>query len=299
MAGFDFSTRHIRYFVCTAELGQVSLAAQELNITQSAITTAIKQLEQKLQTQLFIRQASGMLLTGSGQSFLNHCYDILNSVSACQDIRHQGNEVEGVLRVAATYTVMGYFLPYHVQRLQRLYPHIVFSLHELPRVHIEEGLLCGELDVGVLLSSNVHNPQLSVFPFLHSARHLWVGQQHRLLQQEQVDFDDLVAEPYIVLTVDEASDTARAYWQQNHFSPNIILQTSSIEAVRSMVANGQGVSILSDAVHRPWSLEGRRINRIKLTSPVPPMSLGVAVCAQRAQSVAQQVFCDYFVRRMG
>lgn len=51
----------------------------------------------------------------------------------------------------------------------------------------------------------------------------------------------------------------------------MILRTSSVEAMRSMVANGSGVAILSDMVYRPWSLEGRRIETIMLLDAVPAM----------------------------
>ncbi|MCP2040012.1 DNA-binding transcriptional LysR family regulator [Neisseria sp. HSC-16F19] len=298
MGQLDFSTRHLRYFVCTAELGQVSQAAQELNITQSAVTAAIKELESRLQTRLFDRRPGGMVLTDSGREFLNHCYQILNSVAACRGL-NQIQETAGVLRVAATYTVLGYFLPFHLQRLRQLYPHLHIQLRELARVDIEAGLLAGDLDVAVLLSSNVHNADLAVHSFLDSKRHLWVGAGHRLLQQAQVDFADLLDEPYIMLDVDESAATTLAYWQQAGARPRVVLQTSSVEAVRSMVGNGSGISILSDTVYRPWSLEGQKIHKITLNSPVPDMSLGVAWRADVPLTPVQQLFCDYFIRRLG
>ena len=56
----SFSIRQIRYFVATAELGQISRAAVELSISQSAITTAIRDLEKTVNSQLFIRSPGGM-----------------------------------------------------------------------------------------------------------------------------------------------------------------------------------------------------------------------------------------------
>lgn len=297
MVQLDFSTRHLRYFVCTAELGQVSQAAQELNITQSAVTAAIKELESRLQTRLFDRRPNGMVLTDSGRAFLNHCYQILNSVAACRSLNQAQAAVGGVLRVAATYTVLGYFLPFHLQRLRQLYPQLHIQLSERSRVDIEAGLLGGDLDVAVLLSSNVHNADLAVQAFHNAKRHLWVGAGHRLLQQAQVDFADLQGEPYIMLDVDESANTALHYWRRAGAEPNVLLQTSSVEAVRSMVGNGSGITILSDTVYRPWSLEGQKIHKITLKSPVPDMSLGVAWRAGAVLSPAQQLFCDYFTRR--
>jgi hypothetical protein len=63
--------RQLKYFVATAELGQISQAAIQLTISQSAVTNAIKELEDSLGTRLFMRTASGMTLTNTGRRFLN------------------------------------------------------------------------------------------------------------------------------------------------------------------------------------------------------------------------------------
>ncbi len=291
-----FSIRQVRYFVSTAELGQISQAARQLNITQSAITAAIRELESRLDTTLFQRLPHGMALTEAGKYFLNHCYDILNSVDACTQIRYWDNDVSGQLTVAASYTVMGYFLPYHMQRLSKLYPHLQIRLLEWPREQIESALLTHEIDVAVLLSSNVDNPALVVRPIHQSQRQLWVASGHELLQQTEVGLAEVAQQPYIMLTVDEAEQTAWRYWRALGQEPQVYLRTSSVEAVRSMVANGSGVAILSDMVYRPWSLEGRRITTIPLSQAIPPMTLGLAWAQdEHTVSPAKQVFCDYFI----
>ena len=66
--------------------------------------------------------------------------------------------------------------------------------------------------------------------------------------------EDVARYPYVLLTVDEADETTRQYWGE--LRPQVFVETSSIEAVRSIVANGNGVTILSDMVYRPWSLGG-------------------------------------------
>ncbi len=76
----SLTLRQIRYFVATAEIGQISQAAIHLNISQSAVTTAIKELEHILGSLLFQRSAQGMTLTDAGRHFLNRAYVILRSV---------------------------------------------------------------------------------------------------------------------------------------------------------------------------------------------------------------------------
>lgn len=272
----SISLKQIRYFIATAEAGQVSQAAVNLSISQSAITTAIRDLEASVGATFFDRSPHGMELTVAGRQFLLHAYDIMAKIEEAQQLRHVTAEVRGRLTIAATYTVIGYFLPYHMDRLSRLFPELELQFFELNRESIEEGLLTNRYDIAVLLTSNILNPGLATEKLLSSHRRLWVPAKHRLLSSGPVGLREVAEEPYIMLTVDEASHTSLKYWSQTPYQPKIILRTSSVEAVRSMVSNGQGVAVLSDMVHRPWSLEGRRVETITLSDPVPSMDIGLA-----------------------
>ena len=99
-----------------------------------------------------------------------------------------------------------------------------------------------------------------------------------------------------MLTVDEAAHSSMKYWNANNCSPDIRLRTSSVEAVRSLVANGQGVTILSDMVYRPWSLEGRRIETVPTNVEIPTMDVGLAVQRAGTLSAAGQAVRDYLVK---
>ncbi|PYE26064.1 DNA-binding transcriptional LysR family regulator [Rhizobium sp. PP-CC-3A-592] len=288
------SLRQLRYFIATAELGQISLAAVNLSISQSAITTAVKELEHIVGVSLFLRTPQGMDLTEPGRQFLSHAYEIVKKVDEATHLNFVSSAVEGTLSVAATYTVIGYFLPLHIERLRRLFPKLDIQFFEQNRESIEEGLLTNRYDISVLLTSNILNPALMTEKLLGSARRLWVPAQHHLLRRDVVSLRDIAEEPYIMLTVDEAAQSALKYWSTSPYQPRVILRTSSVEAVRSMVANGLGVAILSDMVHRPWSLEGRRIETISVNDPVPPMDVGLSWRKNMELSPAIMAFRSYF-----
>jgi DNA-binding transcriptional LysR family regulator len=76
--------------------------------------------------------------------------------------------------------------------------------------------------------------------------------------------------------------------------PKTKLRTSSVEAVRSMVANGQGVTILSDMVYRPWSLEGKRLETVATDVLTPSMDVGLAWSRTVDFTEPMQVLRDYF-----
>ncbi|MBO3277910.1 LysR family transcriptional regulator [Pseudomonas schmalbachii] len=289
-----FTLRQVRYFVATAEIGQISQAAINLHISQSAVTSAIQELESLLGATLFTRTAQGMILTDNGRHFLNHAYSILRSVEDALNSPLPDTHISGSMNVAASYTVMGYFLPHHLQRLAQAYPDLQVHLHEQERVDIELGLLDGRYDMAVVLTGNLTEPQIAAETLFSSTRRLWLPVRHPLSERTAVGLADVASEPYIMLTVDEAGQSSMRYWAASGQQPKVILNTSSVEAVRSMVANGSGVAILSDLVYRPWSLEGKRIETLSLIDPVPSMSVGLAWLRDREFTPAMKAFREYF-----
>lgn len=288
------SFKQLRYFVATAEMGQVSQAAVALSISQSAVTTAIKELEMTVGTDLFLRTPHGMEMTETGRRFLAQAYEILAKIDEALTLTSPQHEIRGTIAVAATYTVLGYFLSYHLGRIRRLYPDLEIKLYEMNRETIEEGLLTNRYDIAVLLTSNLMNPDIASETLLSSTRRVWTCSRHPLLDAGEVSFAQIAREPYIMLTVDEAAQTTQKYWNGSLVRPKVLLRTSSVEAVRSMVADGQGITVLSDMVYRPWSLEGKRIETINPSDPVPPMDVGLAWARGLEMTPVLTVFRDYF-----
>ncbi|GHG90484.1 LysR family transcriptional regulator [Pseudodonghicola xiamenensis] len=286
--------RHLKYFVATAESGQVSRAANLLAISQSSVTGAIRDLETELGTDLFLRTSHGMELTEAGREFLASAREILQKLDEATKLTRRHSTVSGVISLAASYTVIGYFLPYHLDRLQHLYPGLEVRLSELNRESIEEGLLSNRFDMAVVLTSNLNNPELESETLLKSTRRLWVPNNHPFQRRGKASFEEIAQEDYIMLTVDEAAHTTMKYWSMTSFQPRVKLRTSSVEAVRSMVANGQGVTMLSDMVYRPWSLEGKRIGTLTTDKEIPSMDVGLAWRRGIEFSRPVSVLVDYF-----
>ena len=290
------SLRQIRYFIATADRGQVSLAATEVNVSQSAITAAIQQLEADLGVSLFTRHNAGLALTMEGTRFLQHARNIMAAVNAAETAPLSGlSTISGTVRLGVTYTVAGYFLPRHYARFIRTYPNIKVEISELPRQQIEDKLNSGALDLAVMLVSNIHDrTHLAYETLLRSKRRLWLPVEHELLRAETITLEDISKFPYVMLTVDEANRTAGLYWKKITLKPNVIFKTSSVEAVRSMVADGIGVTILSDMVYRPWSLEGQRIEMRSITADIPTMDVGLAWRKAAKQSPATAILREFF-----
>lgn len=295
------SIKQVRYFIAAADAGQVSQAAIDLNVSQSAVTAAIKQLEVDLGVLLFKRLPTGVSLTAEGGRFLLHARNIMAAVNAAARAPlSEDSALTGTVRIGVSYTVAGYFLPRHYTRFWRSYPRIRAELYELPRDDIEAGLKDGSLDLAVMLVSNLQDRKhLAHETLLRSRRRLWLPVEHPLLAAETVTLADVAREPYVMLTVDEANETAARYWKPTGLRPEIVFKTSSVEAVRSLVADGIGVTILSDMVYRPWSLEGQRIEQRSVMAEIPTMDVGIAWNPTRAAAPATRTFHDFLSLSFG
>src|SRR5690606_778891 len=109
---------------------------------------------------------------------------------------------------------------------------------------------------------------------VRSRRRVWTGASHPLARQTIATLEDIAAHPYIMLTVDDADAAALRHWPDTP-ALQVAMRTSSLAALRGLVAYGFGVSILSDLVYRPWSLEGKKIVAIPISAPVAPMDVGL------------------------
>ncbi|MBN7735710.1 LysR family transcriptional regulator, partial [Klebsiella pneumoniae] len=101
-----------------------------------------------------------------------------------------------------------------------------------------QGLLDGQFDMAVVLTANLTHADIVSEILFNSERRLWLPSHHPLCERGAVSLADVAQEPYILLTVDEAEHSAMRYWEQAGQTPKVRLRTSSVEAVRSMVANG-------------------------------------------------------------
>jgi len=297
----SFSLRQIRYFVAAAQSGQLSRAAIELNVSQSAVTTSIQQLEEILGITLLARSSTGVTLTPDGEQFLRHAQDILATVDVAQHFqRRSRQEITGSVRVGITYTVAGYFLAPLLARFHRVYPDIAVALEEGPKRTVERAVANGPYDLGLTMTQDTYDrqdsEQLKYKTLYRSSRRLWLSANHPLLEKETVGFQDVAKVPYIALTVDGAWEYAQRYWDSLPCRPKVIFKTSSLEAIRTMVGSGMGVTILSDMIYRPWSLEGDRIETRDIAGRVPTVDVSISFAADRKLSLPARTFSTFLQR---
>lgn len=274
----SLSVKSVRYFIAVAEAESITGATQTLNISQSVITEAVKSLEAELGVQLFVRHARGMELTHAGHQFLRHAHQILTAVrNAQQALSARPDSKTGVLNIGVTSLMTGYFLPYLLDHYKRVYPKVEVRVIEDQRDYIEHLLVNGELDVAVLIVSNVENSQaIETEALIKTAWRLWLPANHSLRGLGSISLQEIADDAMIMLKVDELEDNTTAFWRAAGLRPNTVMRTASVEAVRSLVDTGAGLAILPDVLYRPWSLDGDRIEVRKILGELPTVDIGIA-----------------------
>jgi DNA-binding transcriptional LysR family regulator len=270
--------RQIRHFIAVAETGSISAAAQAVFISQSTLTAAIQQLEEEIGVSLFNRHAKGMSLTHQGHQFLRQAHLILATVdNAKRSLQQCTDQISGTLTIGVSSLVAGYYLANLLTRFQRAYPNVSLRVMEDERPYIEHLLLNGEIDVAVLILSNLEDRHaLQTEVLTHSPQRLWLPARHPLLERDDIALADVAAESLIELNVDEMDRNAQRIWAEAGLRPCISLRSASTEAVRSLVAAGLGVAIQPDMTYRPWSLEGDIIEARSVVDLTRTLDVGLA-----------------------
>jgi DNA-binding transcriptional LysR family regulator len=272
-----FTLRQLQFFIAVAEQGTVSRAAQNLSISQSSVTEAIKELEQDLGVELFERHPRGLNITHKGHQFLRHATKILANVSdARRTFLDEPAMMGGRLQLGVTSLVAGYVLSDILARYRRAYPGVEVSAIEDNGDYLEHLLVGGKLDVAVMVTSNLRDRTALQSEILEvSAYRLWMPLGHPLSGADIIGIADIASEPLIMLTVDEIEENMGKLLAALGARPHVAFRTRSVEAVRSLVATGAGVALLPDLVYRPWSLEGDRIESRDVSGSLPVVQVGM------------------------
>jgi DNA-binding transcriptional LysR family regulator len=270
-----FTFRQVQYFVLTAELGSISGAATAARISQSAITESIRQLEEQVGSALFSRHARGIALTYEGHRFLRHAKLIISTVKDAEDaFTARIDNVSGTLRLGVTNLVAGYFLSDILARFRRVFPEVSVEVIEDHRRYIEHLLISGELQLALMVISNIEEQfALSVDPLMRSRFRVWVSPKNGLADKSRVKSSDLRDQKLIQLANDDLLESISGWLQGEELIDRVFLRTTSVEAVRSLVGTDAGVAIMPDLAFRPYTLEGDRLE----ARPVEGLSITLDV----------------------
>lgn len=235
----------LEYFTKVAEQLSYSRAAEELFISQSALSKAILALEKELQTHLIVRKGKSIELTEKGQAFYECAKDIINYWnSRLGRFEKEQFEPASVIRLGLPPTAGAMFFHKIIGIFRKNNPDSEIILEESPSKKIEKMVLDYELDLGVVIGE-VDHPQLNRQKALTSEAVLLIASDHPLAQKETVCFSDLNDQPFVSISKDYMFyDEVAGKLREAGVQPKEIFESSHWELLFEMVKDGQACCIL-------------------------------------------------------
>lgn len=269
--------KQFRYFLAVSETASVAAAARMINIAQSAMTKSVQELEESLGVRLFERSSRGMVLTQEGHRFQASARKVIAAVAeAGQLARGRVETLTGSLTIGVTSLVAGYYLAELFARFQRSHPSVTVSVVEDSPQFLEHLLINGEVDLAIMVSNALGDPQALVVEVLTSSpNRAWMASNHVLAERPELTLAECAAHPQIVLEADRVESVLSVLWSRHGLHPHVLMRTSSLEAVRSLVGIGAGITLLPDFLYRPWTLDADHIEVRNLRDAVPSIDVGL------------------------
>jgi DNA-binding transcriptional LysR family regulator len=238
----------LRVFRAVAHHANFRRAAEELFITQPAVTQQIKALEEELETRLFDRTGGKVRLTVAGEVLLRNAVASEAVLArAVEEIGSLSGEVRGALRIASSTTIAQYVLPRLLAGFARQHPAVRLELESTNTQHVVQAVLSGEAPIG-LIEGPAHRHDLRVERWLEDELVLVVPSQHRWAQK-QISLDTLEATALLVRERGSGTREVLESTLKRAGIPiarqQIAMELGSTEALLASVEAGLGISFVS------------------------------------------------------
>jgi LysR family transcriptional regulator, cys regulon transcriptional activator len=228
--------------------------ANALFTSQSGVSKHIKDLEDELGVELFVRKGKRLLgLTEPGQELVGIVERILLDTQNIKKLGEQfSNKDKGQLSVATTHTQARYALPKVVTKFKKEFPKVNLVLHEASPTEIVAMLLSGQADIGIATEALQDSDELSTFPYYSWHHGVVVPAGHHLEGERKLTLEAIAEFPIITYQkgftgrgrIDEAFSQAK-------IEPEIVMAALDADVIKAYVELGLGIGIIASMAFEP------------------------------------------------
>ncbi|MEU0402375.1 LysR family transcriptional regulator [Streptomyces sp. NPDC006197] len=290
-----FTLVQLRYFLVAAERGSMTEAAAELHIAQSAVSTAVHNLEQDLRTQLFIRRRGrGLTLTPAGERLRQQAQDLLARAREVErEARGGGGPLSGPVAVGCFVTLAPHYLPALFSECTRRHPGIELDVMEGESDQLVQALAAGRVDFALTYDLGLSaEPDLRAETVARAPAYVIVPADHPLAGRDGVELAELSAEPLVLLDLPHSRDYFRSLLAATGTAPDVRYRTRSYETVRSLVARGLGYSVLNQRPATSQTYGGGEVAELRLRDGGPPLEVKIASVASVTPTARARAVMD-------
>ena len=281
-----------RVFKEVAETGNISLAAKNLYISQSAVSQSIKQLETALQARLFSRSPRGVTLTSEGQMLYEYVRSALSLLSTGEDKLSQAQQLLlGTLTIGASDTVTSLFLTPYLETFHRKHPGIRLKIVSGRSAKVLSLLKSGVVDIA-FASSPSDKSNLLDFPCFETNSVFVAGSGYPCDFDHVYSLQEIAAFPLILL---ERKASSRVFLEQYFLKRGVTLtpeiELSSRSLLVDMAAIGLGVAGVTEEFVRR-DLEKGSIRVLKTDFEIPSRTVDMCTLREVSPTAAASRFIE-------
>jgi len=289
----DIDLLQLEQFVAVARAKNVTRAAEELHLSQSALSRAIQKLEEQLGQPLFERKPREVVLTDFGELLLESAKEILKLVEDRFSYLSEAGQ-QGRIRLGAIPTIAPYFLPRLLREFSTEHPNISVLVQEDTTDSLIKRCSHGELDLAIL-AEPVIAKYLETESLFDEELLLVVPDGHPLASRDEITPESVDAYPFVLLNEAHClSDSIASFCRQQSISPVTVERITQLTTVQELVALGHGVSLIP-AMARQLDPSDRRVYR-SFHAPKPERTVAMMWNPYRYQSKWVEALKDHLRR---
>lgn len=239
-----YSLKQVQVFLNVARYENISKAAQDLSMSQSAVSSALSDFERHYDIQLFDRTGKKLQLNELGRALRPQAQALFEQAQAFEQHLQQQNTIPG-LRVGATLTIGNYLAAGLMAQYMKQYGGAQVQLHVANTAIISEQVRNFELDIG-LIEGELQSPELNVIPWLEDELVVFCSPTHPLAKRKKLNDKDLLDASWILR--ESGSGTRQTFDRAMAgllSQITVSLELEHTEAIKRAVEADLGISCLS------------------------------------------------------
>ncbi|MEB3753081.1 LysR family transcriptional regulator [Acinetobacter sp. MD2(2019)] len=274
-------------FIKVMETGSISLAADQLFITQPAVTKRIHSLEEYFGATLFEAAGRGIQPTHTAHMLLPKIKTWMNELSDMHHtLSHQQEKVQGRLKIGTSHHLGLHYLPQYLKQYVQEYPKVTLDVHFVDSEQAHEQVLAGDLEFAFLTLPPIGDERLEYQKIWNDPLVFVVAPFHPLAQKPQLELGDLMQYPSLLPSAKTyTSQITLAEFEKQGLKPKVSMSNNPLESIRMLVSIGLGWSVL------PKTLVNQDLSILDLDLQLE-RELGMVWHPARTQSRAMQALID-------
>ncbi len=286
----------LRLFYTVAKLGSVTLAAEELMISQPAITVQLKKFEKENDIKIFVPKGRGICLTDIGEELFKEARAIFKIEDRIEEvIENYKKGKNGVLKIVGNYTLGNFLMPYWVAEFKKENEDVNIEVSTMNTEYAIEKLIFYEFDIGIL-GGDITNYEEKVDSIKLAEDELWfvVPANHKYANKNII-LAQIINEPFIIKKKGSyARNILKSICYTNNVKfPKIAMEFGELHENLMVLQQGYGVTFCQSMAVREL-IEHKKLARVYIDCKIPKNEIFICVRKNEDTSYLVKKFIEKF-----